>query len=797
MNPAQRNAHLEELSRLDATIRRATDVYTLKPIYDRLEELSRGYPNDAQMQNSIAAVRAALVAHGQKLVESQNQPPTTGGGFGAPPPSSGSLPTTVMPSSQMAPPPMDSPRTGPPPPSGAGAPPPPSGPPKPPAAAFNWKRAAGVGVAIGLLVAAAGIYSYQRAKQAKEEEKPKSNAVAVKTNPPGASIRVNGEVKCTSDCNIELAPGAYEVQAVLPGYESASSKIDVVAGTPANVDLTLQPLPLSVRLFTDYQNGKVTFDGQPYGDLQDGQLILDRIAPGKHTIKVTTAANEASFEFESSPGRAPQLTSPVAAKNTLAVLVANAGTSTKIHSSAAALKLAVDGNASGEVGPAGLDLANLAQGDREFAVTEGTTERKLLVSISAQPTLTAYLKLDTPVGSLFISTAGEDDVTATFNGRPVRTKSRNGQIRLLGVPAGTHTVAVAKDGYTVDPPQKVTIAKGQEARLEFKLRIVPKLATLRIRGAAPGTQVVMDGNPLGTVSPAGTLEFAQVAPGEHVVELRRDRFAPKRAPRQFRAGETVELAGADVTLSSAGATLRVSVNPANAQLTIKGPGDAAPRPVQPGTLQLSEGMYVITAKAPNHADRTQSITLSAGDNKALDFPLTQNASTPTKQPQQPTRRAGTMADWDDAGQWTNEGGWFRRKGGNVVTYGITPTQGTFAFNISRIDGRRLQWAVNIQDPRNYVLFQLERKSFIRREVVNGRGGAETKFDHRLSDKLQNYSVQIEISPNTVKTFLLDGTAWREVDSWSTSSRNLTQGKFGLVIPGGDIFGLSSFKFTPR
>jgi len=96
-----------------------------------------------------------------------------------------------------------------------------------------------------------------------------------------------------------------------------------------------------------------------------------------------------------------------------------------------------------------------------------------------------------------------------------------------------------------------------------------------------------------------------------------------------------------------------------------------------------------------------------------------------------------------------------------------------------------------------VLFQLERKSFIRREVVNGRVGSETKFDHRLSDKLQNYSVQIEISPNTVKTFLLDGSAWREVDSWSTSSRNLTQGKFGLVIPGGDIFGLSSFKFTPR
>ena len=73
---------------------------------------------------------------------------------------------------------------------------------------------------------------------------------------------------------------------------------------------------------------------------------------------------------------------------------------------------------------------------------------------------------------------------------------------------------------------------------------------------------------------------------------------------------------------------------------------------------------------------------------------------------------------------------------------------------------------------------------------------EFKIDHKLPDT-KNYSVQIEITPNTVKTFILDGTEWKLVDSWTTSGRDLTQGKFGLIIPGGDTFGLTNFKFIPK
>jgi hypothetical protein len=743
------------------------------------------------MQNSIAEVRSQMMAHGQRLMESQKS-----GGPLTPGPAAplGSLPTQVMGSPTFTGPQSS---TGVATPGSMPAAQPPAGGPKPGGGGeFNWKRAAIVGAIIGLIISAGGIYTFQASRNKKKDPVVAGTvSISVKTNPPGASIRANGEVKGTSDTKIDLAPGSYEIQAVLPGYEPASSKVEVVAGTPASVDLTLQPLPLSVRIYTDMQAGKVSFDGQPYGDLQDGQLILERITAGKHSIKIAAQASEAAFDFEFQPGGVPVVAGPVTAKNILAVLVANAGQQGQIYSSTSGLKVAVDGTAAGEATANGLPLSSLQTGEREFTVNNGSSERKLLVTVSAQPTLTAFIQRDSNNGSLFISTGGEDDVNVFINNIPMRTKSKNGQLRLQGLLAGTHEVKIAKEGFNVDPPQRVTITKGQETRVEFKLKAIIRVASLRVRGAALGTQVFIDGNPVGAIPASGQLDFSPVATGEHSVELRRNGFAPKRHARQFRAGETIEISGADTVLSAALGSLRVNATPATAVITVKGSTDASPRTVTGGSIPLPEGTYAVTGKAQGYSDRTVNVTLAAGENRTIDLALTATKQTVTPPPVQP--RTFGMAEWDDPGNWVPDGGWYRRKGGGVVTYGHTPTQGTFTFNISRIDGRRLQWAVDVQDARNYVLFQLERKKFIRREVVNGRNMAAYEVDHHLPDK-RDYSIQIEVSPTMVRTFAVgDNGSWREIDVYSTQSRNFTKGKFGFVIPGSDTFGISDFRFVSR
>ena len=54
--------------------------------------------------------------------------------------------------------------------------------------------------------------------------------VQIATTPTGASIRVNGEARCTSDCKLTLPPGAYQITAFLDGYEPAASGVNLVAG---------------------------------------------------------------------------------------------------------------------------------------------------------------------------------------------------------------------------------------------------------------------------------------------------------------------------------------------------------------------------------------------------------------------------------------------------------------------------------------------------------------------------------------------------------------------------------------
>lgn len=830
---AGRLAHMEELRRLDGQIATTFDINALKPIYFRLEEIGKLYPADAEMMNAISVVRNKMVAHGQRLMDAAS-------GVNAPPPSAATSPQAAKPGaaassavrtpsdqipaatfdpslatpSGVRPIASNSPISGahPPthpsgtlPPNAAipanalppnALPPnglPPNGPLPP--SAFNWKRAIIVGGVIGALIAGGGIYTIRRAQQKAQEEaaNPGSLALNVRTKPAGASIRVNGEVKCVSPCSPELPLGVYEVQAVLPGFEPASTTHKMVAGIQNQVDLVLEPQPLSVRFYTDLTAGKVELDGAPAGDLQDGQLILDRITPGAHSVKVSNDKVSATFSFESQPGKSPVLTSPVAASNVLAIVVANAGKEAKLVSSAN-VKVSVDGSEIGQTGTDGLVLNDIAAGDRQIALNDGAISRDLLVSFAARPTLTAWLKLDLNAGSLVVVT-GEDDVSVLLNNIPMR-KTRNGEARLAGLNVRDYLVRVVKDGFQMEgPPKTVKITKGQESRVEFKLKAIPKLASLRIKGAAPGITIMMDGQAIGLVGADGAFQYANVPPGEHQFELRRDKFQPKRFAHTFKAGDVFEPSGSDLVLSAAPAMLRVNLTPANATLTIRRQDDAVARPFTAGAAStLPEGTYVLVAKAPNFQEKTVTVQVVAGDTKVETIAL----ATVTSSAPKPTKRTGTMADWDQAGEWLLEDGWYLRnaKGGSFVTYGITPTNGVFTFNYFLKKGKKFQWFINYTDQNNYILFYIDKKNFVRKERINGRDSEEYKAPHNLGEK-DSYALQIDISGSTVRHMVHDGTRWNDLDSFSTGSRNLTQGKFGVFIPRADTYGLNNFRFAPR
>ena len=160
---------------------------------------------------------------------------------------------------------------------------------------------------MGLLVVAAGAYF---AVTRLRKPKPAADVTVqaeISTTPPGATVTVagGGSQTCTSNCKLPLTPGAYQVSASLEGYDSAVSAVTVTAGQPAAVSLTLQPQAQSLRLLTDLDKGTVTVDDRPPADLQEGQLVLDKVAPGTHTVKVAGPKGDASFSFQVADARLP------------------------------------------------------------------------------------------------------------------------------------------------------------------------------------------------------------------------------------------------------------------------------------------------------------------------------------------------------------------------------------------------------------------------------------------------------------------------------------------------------------
>jgi hypothetical protein len=793
----------DELELLSQQADQATDLAALKPIFLRLDEIAREYPADFDIQVSVTEVKQRVVARGAAIKAAHSHPPSPPAFDHAQPlTSTGPFPQSPGPSAEspglFQPPPEENPAA-----FEAQAAPSPL--PResvpaalsqqdgravqaPPERKSSGKLAMALGILAGALVAAAVIF-FLRNRAAKAAEVP----IQVATAPPGASIRVDGEPKCNSNCAVALKPGTYQISAFLDGYEPGASTIRVTAGHPGSVNLTLAPQPQTVRILTDLPQGQVTIDDRPPANLQEGQFVWSKVPAGVHNVKIVSKEGTASFSVEIAEGKAPVVSS-LSAQNLLAVLVSSAGS----HARAIANKpekLALNGQTLGEAGPAGLELTSFRPGIAEFAVGEGRDQRTMSESFGPAPALTAFVKSDQSTGTLIVST-GEDDVRVLLNGKEYPRKTRGGELRIQTL--GELNVRVAKDGYELSPPQTAQVKKGSETRLTFKMVPTPKVATLQIRGATPGAEVLVDQKPLGSVSDDGSLANAAVPPGDHTIELRKENYNPKRTVRTFVAGQTVALSGSDVALSAAAGTLSVKRTPADAAVSYRRVDDSQAHDLRGSELQLPPGNYILTARAPGYVEKSERVQVVNGETQTVEIAL---ARIPPPATPAPPKTAG-IGDFDDSNAWSKQGDLWVHKGGGFITYKL-PLSGTLTFTVrllhggSLFRGGKIRWALQYMDPRNYDLFELDRKNLASKVIIAGKTYDRGKFEHGLSEKDMGYTIQIEASPGRLIHRLRKGGDWLVLDTWAEPGRNFTDGKFAFVIQGDDEIGISDFKFVPR
>jgi len=382
------------------------------------------------------------------------------------------------------------------------------------------------------------------------------------------------------------------------------------------------------------------------------------------------------------------------------------------------------------------------------------------------------------LGTLLV-VADQDDAKVFLNGKLQRQLTQAGRLRLPNLELKDYVVHVSKSGFQDPPQQKIRIRKGEQTRLVFhfqpqNLQPQPRLASLTIQGGAPGTTVLVDQTLVGTIQPDGTLSVSTVNPGDHTVELRKERFKPRQFKKHFVAGGTMSLAAADAALEAAPGVLIVTFAPADATVAIV-KGELLKMVSSGVPLNLAAGTYTLTARTAERFTRSSTLEVIAGQSKTLNLSLAPSG----------------MSKWDDPGAWKHERDSFIRKGGDFVLYGVVPASGTFVFSAMLTKGHLLQWVLNYSDPKNYVLFQMDDDNFYRTVIRNGEKTGEIKVPDK-GDKKSFRTLQISVSPTELVHQIKHGDHWTVLDRCTQPSVNLSLGKFGFYIPGNDQVALSSF-----
>ena len=117
--------------------------------------------------------------------------------------------------------------------------------------------------------------------------------------------------------------------------------------------------------------------------------------------------------------------------------------------------------------------------------------------------------------------------------------------------------------------------------------------------------------------------------------------------------------------------------------------------------------------------------------------------------------------------------------------------GTFEFTAVLIKGKRVEWVVDYRDQKNFCLFQVDDKNFVRIEVVNGRRSERAKVAHGMKLK-EPIGIGITVKANSITHRILRSE--QVIDVWQ---RPVPQQQiFGFYIPKNDEIGLKDFRFVP-
>jgi hypothetical protein len=541
----------------------------------------------------------------------------------------------------------------------------------------------------------------------------------------------------------------------------------------------LEPEPVRLRLSSDLKSAKVSLDGQPAVDLQDGNFVSDALSlSADHTFSLIQGGREAlTFSFRAEPGALVALSGPVKAKDVDAVVIANLASRSHVYSSDSSLKGGLKDQPPQTIPAEGLEFSSVAE-NAQLILDNGKSPRALPLEAANAPTLAVWLASDPNQGTIEVEVR-VPGAQLSIDGRAPRVL-RPGP-NPLGMVPGKHKLRFTKDGY--EPLETtVDIAKGEVRPLPaFDLKPVVRTGSLAIEGATREAEVLIDGNSRGSTGSDGSFRLDDVSPDTHTITLRKTEFEDKQLSRAFTAGQTVRIGGQDGQLTPFGA-LEFRIAPQAANITYKRSDEPQAHTAENGkSVRMRAGRYAITAGAPGATPRQGNFTVEPGKSQTVDWTLAAIVQPPKPVTPTPKQRL-TSEYFQDPSVWTQEGMWWAHKGD--ATSWMTGNQGTYVIEFARQRQnlglikrtRHVEWIIDQRSLTNHIDYSFDFGGLERRATVNGKTETKKVKLPAVAASADSYTLQIEIAAEVV---VIRDEQGSELDRYPRPDRAVPLGRFGF------------------
>ncbi len=394
-----------------------------------------------------------------------------------------------------------------------------------------WQAAA----LIGVLGAAIALWSHFSKRM---------ENVQVAVSPDGVVVSADGHSCVTPGCDLQLPAGEHQVHLAKPGYVSQTVSLSVPEHRRQELRLVakLLPLPPAVQIAGNV-SGAVYLDGSKVGTFEAGQFTVQTISPGSHVMRIAGDEGGSSVPLVVSPTAGLSISGPLSTSGVSIVAMTHQADAYGLWTAGPSPEpepVYLNQKNVGTTKNGYLSLGDLKEGAGEIQVGNGSNSLKFSLPADTRPLLyiflaggqnTGTLTVTTNVGNpqLFIDNKLYDSVGTSLKQRIV-------------LPAKAYEVRAAHAGYIGSDSVRVSVNRGSETSIS--LQLTPKPALIQVKDALPGTIIKIDGDVKNFAS--AKAHSQEVAPGNHTIEISRDKFIPKRFQRRLEPGETVLISASDL-----------------------------------------------------------------------------------------------------------------------------------------------------------------------------------------------------------------------------------------------------------